>query len=107
MNSTADQAIPIRVGKYVVRKIVVTNASANLTLAIGGFYTASSKGGTAVVANTQVFTALSASTKYVDLTLASIVATDIRTESTLYLSLTTAQGTAATADVFIFGDSLE
>jgi hypothetical protein len=105
-NSTADQAIPIGAPKYIIRKIVVVNASTSLTLAAGGIYTAASKGGTAIVSAVQLYSALTASTKFIDLTLAGILGTDVRTESTLYLSLTTAQGSAATADVFIIGDVL-
>lgn len=106
-NSTADQAILVTKGsKYVIRKIIVTNTSTSLTLAVGGFYTATSKGGTVLVAATQVYSALTGSTKYVDLTLASALVTDVLSSSTIYLSLTTAQGGAATADVYIIGDVL-
>jgi len=105
MNSTADQAITINASKYIVRKIVVVNASTNLTLAVGGVYTAASKGGTAIVASTQVYTALTGSTKYLELTLQNL-ATDVLTAGTLYLSLTVAQGGAATADVYVLGDAL-
>ncbi len=105
-NSTADQAIAVTgATKYVITAIRVTNASTSLTLAIGGFYAAASKT-TALVANTQVFSALTASTKYVDTTLGALIGTDVRTETTLYLSLTTGQGGAATADVYVFGEVL-
>ena len=105
MNSTADQAIPIRFdgSKYVPLRIYVTNASTSLTLAAGGIYTATSKGGTAIVAAGQVYSALTSSSKTLQTTIA---VTDTRTESTLYLSLTTAQGSAATADVYVFADVL-
>lgn len=106
MNTTGDQAIPIAASKCVIRRIVVANASISLTTAAGGFYTAAAKGGTAIVANTQVYSALTAASKFIDLTLAAILGTDVRTEGTLYLSLTTAQGAAATADVYIYGDVL-
>lgn len=104
-NVTTDQAITITASKYVVRKIVVTNASASLTLAAGGFYTATSKGGTAIVAAIQVYTALTGSTKYLEATLQNLT-TDVLTAGTLYLSLTAAQGGTATADVYILGDAL-
>jgi len=106
MNSTADQAIPISIptgAKYTVTKILVTNTSASLTLAAGGFYTAASKGGTAIVAAAQVYSALTAAGK---LLAATIAVTDTQTVATLYLSLTTAQGGAATADIYVFGDVL-
>jgi hypothetical protein len=105
-NVTTDQAIPINCSKYLIRRIVVTNTSLNLTLAIGGFYTGASKSGTIIVAASQVYTALTASTKYVDLTLAGAILSDILTSSTIYFSLTTAQGAAATGDIYVFGDPL-
>ena len=108
MNSSADQVLTMASGltKYIIRRITVTNASVNLTTAAGGFYTAASKGGTTVVANTQVYSALTASTKFVDLTLAAGVTVDVVTAALLYLSLTTPQGVAATADVYVFGEDL-
>jgi len=106
-NVTTDQAITISFAtNYIIRKIIVTNASISLTTAQGGFYTATAKGGDTLVAATQAYTALTAAAKYLDATLAAIVTTDRRTEGTLYLSLTTGQGAAATADVYIFGDVL-
>lgn len=105
-NTTDDQPITILSNRYILRRIIVANASANLTLAAGGFYTAASKGGTAIVAVTQVYTALSVASKFLDVGLAAILGTDVRTETALYLSLTTAQGSAVTADLFIFGDDL-
>lgn len=104
MNTTADQAISIvPVPKYVITQIIVTNASTNLTLAAGGVYDAASKGGNAVIANTQLYSALTAAGKAVSLTIAAIGLATAETASTLYLSLTTAQGGVATADVYVFG----
>lgn len=105
-NSTADQAITGLPAKYVMRRIVVTNASVSLTTAAGGIYTAASKGGTVVVAAAQAYSALTAAGKFKDLTLEAVVGTDVLTATTLYLSLTTAQGAPATGDVYIFGDPL-
>ena len=105
MNVTTDQIIPLFVpaaAKFRLTKITVLNASVSLTTAVGGVYTALSKGGTAVVANTQVFSSLTTPVKAVDLTLAN---TDAEVAATqLYLSLTTAQGAPATADIYVFGD---
>ncbi len=103
MNVTTDQAIPItRIGsqKYLITKIFVTNASTSLTAADGGIYTTTSKGGTAIVAATQVYTALTAATVGLDLTLA---VNNTYVLDNLYLSLTGAQGGAATADIYVFG----
>lgn len=103
MNVTTDQAIPItRIGskRYVITRITVTNASTSLTNADGGIYTAVSKGGTAVVAAAQVYTALTSSSVALDLTLA---VNNTYNVSNLYLSLTGTQGGAATADVRVYG----
>lgn len=110
LNVTTDQTINIyNASKYVISKIVVTNASANLSAGstAGGFYPSASKGGTAIVANTQVYTALSASTKYQNLTLAAVAGTDVYTGSAIYFSLTTAFGSACTADIYVYGYVLE
>lgn len=105
-NSTADQAITIPWPRYVVRRIVVDNCSASLTLAAGGFYTGANKTGTTVVASTQLYTALTSTSKHLEVTLASVVNTDILTSPTIFLSLTAGQGTAATCDVRVFADAL-
>lgn len=112
MNSTADQMITIfsNPSKYIVRRIVVTNASISLTTAAGGVYTAASKGGTAVVAAAQAYSSLTTSALFLDLTLSTTSSASTTVKSSipnLYLSLTTAQGAAATADVYVYGDILE
>ena len=112
MNSTSDQRIVMfsNPSKFILRRIVATNASISLTTAAGGVYTAASKGGTAVVASSQAYSSLSASTLFLDLTLNTSGSASTTVKSSipnLYLSLTTAQGAAATADVYVYGDILE
>jgi len=112
MDSTDDQRIVMfsNPSKFILRRIVVTNASISLTTAAGGVYTATSKGGTAVVASSQAYSSLSASTLFLDLTLNTSGSASTTVKSSipnLYLSLTTAQGAAATADVYVYGDILE
>lgn len=108
MNSTADQQIVIfsAPAKYIIRRIVVTNASVSLSTAAGGVYPQVSKGGTAIVAAGQAYSGLNATSKFIDLTIASGYTSggSILTAKSIYLSLTTAQGTAATADVYVYGD---
>lgn len=115
MNTTADQAIPIAVPSYTwaVDSIVVSNPSVSLTTAAGGVYTAASKGGIAIVASGQAYSGLT--TNAVN-TAGSLLALTIATAgnttafqgfgtgdiSQVFLSLTTAQGAAATADVRVF-----
>lgn len=104
MNSTGDQQITIfsAPAKYIIRRIVATNASVDLTTAAGGIYTAAGKSGTTIVAAGQAYTTLADDTKFLDLTLNAN--TDYRTSPVLFLSLTTPQGAAATADFFVYGD---
>ena len=104
MNITTDQVITVHSGNYLITGIVATNASTSLTLAAGGIYTATSKGGTAIVAAAQLYSALTANTIQLTLTPAS---TARRTETPLYLSLTVAQGGAATADIYVFARPLD
>lgn len=108
MNSTADQQITIfsAPAKYIIRRIVVTNASVSLTTAVGGVFPQVSKGGTAIVAAGQVYSGLTGVAKFIDLTIASSYTSggDTLTATNVFLSLATAQGTAATADVYVFGD---
>ena len=108
MNSTADQQIVIfsAPAKYIIRRIVATNASISLNTAAGGIYPQVSKGGTAIVGSGQAYSGLTASGKFIDLTIASGYTSggDVLTATNVYLSLSTAQGAAATADIYVFGD---
>lgn len=106
MNATTDQALTrvwdFTAGKVLLSRILVNNASVDLTAADGGVYTAASKGGIAVVANTQVYTALTGATLGMLLTLTAAGLDELDLEA-LYVSLTGAQGGAATADFWVFG----
>lgn len=101
-NSVVDQAIRINGGRYRLEAIVVENASLNLNTAAGGFYTGAAKGGVTVVAAAQTYVANTTSVKQTFCTIAA-GGQDTLTVQTIYLSLTTPQGAAATADVFIYG----
>jgi hypothetical protein len=108
MNATTDQPflwLAAPATSYRVTKITCTNASTSLTTAAGGVYTQASKAGTPMVAATQVYTALTGSTLAVDLTLAATPAATFYSSSANppILSLTTAQGAAATADCYVYG----
>lgn len=107
LNSVADQAIAMCSPLYIVRRIVVQNASISLTTAAGGIYTGAGKTGITLVAAAQVYASLTAAAKYLDLTLEAIAGTDAMTAAALLLSLTTAQGAAATADIYVLGDMLK
>ena len=107
-NIVTDQAIANLPAKWIIRRIVVQNASVNMTTAAGGFYTGAGKTGTVIVAAAQVYSALTAAGIWIDLTLAAgvLTGTAALTATTIYFALTTAQGAAATADIYIFGDDI-
>jgi len=107
MNATTDQALTMLLPAsmvFVPRRIVVTNASTSLTTAAGGVYDAASKGGNAIVASSQAYSALTTAGAAIYLTIAAFRREAAATK--LYLSLTTAQGAAATADVYVYGDAI-
>jgi hypothetical protein len=110
MNVTTDQAIPLSAfgldpasTKVYVSRIVITNASISLTTAAGGFYLGTGKAGGTIVAAGQVYTALTTAAAALEATIAARLT---QTVPALYLSLTTPQGAAATADVYVFGTVL-
>ncbi len=116
-NTVNDQPIvfPQWITVFRLANIIVTNASISLTTAAGGFYPAASKGGTPIVANSQVYSTLTTSAKLMTASLASFGSTTRFSSANLasiggllavYFALTTAQGAAATADVFLEIDNL-
>lgn len=108
MNTTADQscAIPAAVTAWTPLSILATNCTGTLTLAVGGFYPAASKGGTPMVAATQAYSSLTTSTIVLVTTLAANIATTRYTISTVFFALTTAAGSAATCDLYVTGTDL-
>jgi hypothetical protein len=107
-NITTDQActIPAGVTAWNPTSIIATNCTGTFTLAAGGVYPATSKGGTALVAAAQAYTALTGSSVILGLTLAATIATTRQTINTVYLSLTTGTGSAATCDFYVIGNDL-
>ena len=112
-NTIADQpiVIPASITAFHLSAIYVTNASISLTTAAGGFYPQPAKVGTAIVAAGQVYSALTASTILLQPTIAG-AGNNTRFSSVnlpnmaIYFALTTAQGAAAVADIYIIGQNL-
>ena len=101
VNATGDQAV-IAINNstnYSISNVVFTNASISLTTAAAGLFTAPSAAGTGIVANAAL-TALTGSTVVSQRTVAY---TAIQTGQNLYLNVGTAQGAAATMDVYVYG----
>lgn len=92
---------------YIVERIRVFNASISLTTAQGAVWSAAAKGGVGFMATTQAYAALTGPTLGLDATLVAAAldaitgANDAAVQA--YLSLTTAQGAPATADVYVIG----
>jgi hypothetical protein len=109
MNVATDQPFVMRqlstLVPFRIAKVTAGNASLSLTTAAGGIYPAISKGGTALVASAQAYSGLTAAALVNTLTIATVPGNTIYAPSTqFWLSLTTGQGAAATADLYLWGD---
>jgi len=101
VNATGDQAVLriINAQNYSVSNVVFTNASISLSSAAAGLFTAPSAGGTGIVANA----ALSALTGPTIVSQRTVASTATPVSQILYLNVGTAQGAAATMDVYVYG----
>lgn len=103
VNVLGDTVLPIlNTTGYSVSNVIFTNASVSLTTAAAGLFTSPNAGGTAIVANAAL-SALSAASVVSQRTVASTAA---QAGQNLYLNVGTAQGAAATCDVFVYGYDL-
>ena len=100
VNYAGDTVLPIANStNYSVSNVVFTNASISLTTALAGVFTAPAAGGTAIVANA----ALSALTGPTVVSQRTVASTAIQAGQNLYVNVGTAQGAAATMDVYVYG----
>lgn len=103
VNATGDTVLPvINTNSYGVSNVIFTNASVSLTTAAAGLFTAPSAGGTGIVANA----ALSAMTASTVVSQRTVASTALQTGQNLYVNVGTAQGAAATMDVYVYGYDL-
>jgi hypothetical protein len=103
VNAGGDTVLPIiNTDRYSVSNVVFTNASVSLTTALAGVFTAPNAGGTAIVANA----ALSAMTSASVVSQRTVASTAAISGQNLYVNVGTAQGAAATMDVFVYGYDL-
>jgi hypothetical protein len=101
VNATGDNAIPIQNStNYSVANVIVTNASTSLTTAVCAVYPSANAQGTAIVAAS---TALSGNTGATVVNQLTVASTATQAGQNVYFRVTTAQGAAATADVYIYG----
>jgi hypothetical protein len=103
LNTVGDTTVPILIaGRVSPALVLVTNASVNLTTAQLAVYPAPAAGGTAIIGATAL-TGASTAAKVVNTT---ATGTDALSGTNVYVRCTTAQGAAATADVFVYGYDL-
>ena len=104
LNSVADTVANIinRIGNISVQSIIVANASVDLDTAELAVYTGPGATGTAI----KTAYALSGNSASDKVVVTAATDTDAFTVDQLYIRCTTAQGAAATADVFIYGYDL-
>ena len=101
VNATGDQAVMniINSTNYSVSNVIFTNASVSLSSAAAGVFTAPSAGGTAIMSNA----ALSGLTSSSVVGQETVATTATQSSQKLYVNVGTAQGAAATVDVYIYG----
>jgi hypothetical protein len=102
-SGTTDTAITMASARYRVDKILLESPSAAVTTATLGLFTASGGGGTTLCADQALSGTLTGTTKFMELARQTILTTDERTEGTLYARVGTAEGSARTVNLFIFG----
>jgi hypothetical protein len=101
VNATGDNAIPVfNTSSFSVTNFIVTNASTSLTTAVAAVYPAANAQGTAIVAAS---TALSGNTAANVVNQLTVASTLVQSTQNIYFRVTTAQGAAATADVYVYG----
>lgn len=112
-NDTGDQPLilPQAITAFQLTGIVVTNPTLSLSASVGGFYPQAFKEGTPIVAATQIYSSLTIAEKLLQVTLASYGSTTRFTRANLldwaiYFALTTPQGAAANADIYLIGIDL-
>ena len=104
LNAVADTVANIvnASGSVSVASIIVANASISLTTAELAVYTGPAASGTAI----KTAYALSGNTSSAKVVVTAATSTDLVSGGKLYLRCTTAQGAAATADIFVYGYDL-
>jgi len=87
---------------YSVSNVIFTNASASLTSAEAGLFTAPSAGGTAIVADA----ALSALTSAAVVSQRTVATTNTQSAQNLYVNVSAVQAGTVTMDVYVYGYDL-
>lgn len=121
-SAPADNACTISAAKYILRKIVITNASTSLAAlspVMAVYDAAAGTGDLLASIPAAAFNLLTAAAKFIQyignelvimltgaFALAEFCSENTLSASTLYARLTTAAGSAATCDIYFYGDTL-
>lgn len=107
-SATTDHAIPMPAGvkQYMVTDCILTNVTVSLTSATGGLFTSTGGGGTALAANQALSALTGTATQALKMTMAAAAGNTRLTAGTLQWRTGTAQGVAATGDVYVLGIDL-
>jgi hypothetical protein len=104
VSSLGDEAV-IQINNstnYSVSNVIFTNASASLTSAEAGLFTAPNAGGTAIVADA----ALSAMTSSAVVSQRTVATTNTQSAQNLYVNVSAVQAGSVTMDVYVYGYDL-
>ena len=111
--ASTDISVPLLLlpgANFIIDSIHINNASVSLTTATFGVFSAVAAGGVAIVTAGAVLSSLTAATVNLVATLAATATTTVFNQTTqantLYFRVGTAQGAAATCDVYIWGKVL-
>ena len=95
---------------FIISGISINNASTSLTTATYGVFSAAAAGGVTIVTAAAVLSGLTVATSNVNSTLAATATTTVFNQTTLsntlYFRVGTAQGSAATCDIYVWADVL-
>jgi hypothetical protein len=108
--TNTDIIIPLMLlpgANFIIRGVSLNNASTSLTTATAGVFTAAGGTGTTIVTSSALSSLTSATVNF-DMTLATqaIVLNQNTQANLMYFRVGTAQGAAATVDVYIWADVL-
>lgn len=103
--------LPATLNYFQLTGILIAGASESLTAAAGGFYPQANQAGSPIVAAAQTYSALTSSLLLMNATLtaygqAQYFSRAQITNWAIYFNLTTAQGSAATANIYLLGIEL-
>lgn len=101
LNTTNDQSIDIISGNKRITRIVLSNASSSISTSVGGIYDGAGKTGVQYVSSAQSYSGLKETSS-----LEATLAEDYFEGDILYFSLTTAEGSAETCDIYVYGELL-